>query len=48
MQKTLEELIAEGKKFMEQFEQLDEHGKISVVSWMKGYIECQRNMEKTA
>lgn len=50
MQKTLEELIREGEKFMEEFEKLDEYGKIGVISYMRGYRdhECQQNKEKTA
>lgn len=48
MLNTLEELKDEGKKFLEQFEQLNEDGKRSVISYMRGIRDGQLISEKTA
>ena len=48
MLKTLEEMKTDGKKFIEQFEKLDEDGKRSVISYMRGLRDGQLISEKTA
>lgn len=48
MSMTLEELKTDGKKFLEQFEQLDEDSKRIVISYMRGLRDGQLLREKSA
>lgn len=48
MLKTLDEVKNEGKKFLEQFEQLDEDSKRNVIAYMRGLKDGQLLREKTA
>lgn len=48
MLKTLDEVKNEGKKFLEQFEQLDEDSKRNVIAYMRGLKDGKLLREKTA
>lgn len=48
MIRTLEEVKTEGKKFLEQFDQLDEDSKRNVIAYMRGLKDGQLLREKTA
>lgn len=48
MSRTLEEVKTEGKKFLEQFEQLDEDSKRNAIAYMRGLRDGQLIREKTA